>query len=110
MTTMRSSLEEELTVPGSVSRQAGHRIGREVATYMIVGVMFGVVLVKAEIVSWYRIQEMFRFQSFHMYGILGSAFAVAGVSVALLKRYHVPTIDGQPIVVPPKIKIGRAHV
>jgi len=69
----------------------------------LLGTVFGVILTKSEVVSWFRIQEMFRFQSFHMYGILGSAFAVAGISVTLLNRYHVPTIDGQPIVVPPKI-------
>jgi len=50
----------------------------------LLGTVFGVILTKSEVVSWFRIQEMFRFQSFHMYGILGSAFAVAGVSVALL--------------------------
>lgn len=53
---------------------------------VLLGAAFGVVLVKSEAVSWYRIQEMFRFQSFHMYGILGSAVAVAALGVALLGR------------------------
>ena len=54
--------------------------------YVLLGAAFGIVLVKSEAASWYRIQEMFRFQSFHMYGILGSAVAVAAAGVALLKR------------------------
>lgn len=54
--------------------------------HVLFGAAFGVVLVKSEAVSWFRIQEMFRFQSFHMYGILGSAVAVAALGVALLKR------------------------
>ncbi len=55
-------------------------------SYVPLGAAFGVVLVKSEAASWYRIQEMFRFQSFHMYGILGSAVAVAALGVALVKR------------------------
>ncbi|MFZ1457787.1 MAG: transporter, partial [Saprospiraceae bacterium] len=52
--------------------------------YLVVGVFFGILFVKAEIVSWYRIQEMFRLQSFHMYGIIGSAIAVGAISVWLI--------------------------
>ena len=63
--------------------------------HVLLGAAFGVVLVKSEAVSWYRIQEMFRFQSFHMYGILGSAVAVAALGVALLKR--------RGLVIPPKV-------
>jgi uncharacterized membrane protein YedE/YeeE len=60
--------------------------GAGLLRYVLVGAAFGVVLVKSEAASWYRIQEMFRFQSFHMYGILGSAVAVAAAGVAILKR------------------------
>jgi hypothetical protein len=56
--------------------------------YVLLGALFGVVLVKSEVASWFRIQEMFRFQSFHMYGIIGSAVAVAAVGVKLVKRYR----------------------
>ena len=73
---------------------------------LVLGILFGVILTKSEVISWFRIQEMFRFQSVHMYGILGSAVAVAAVSLALLKRYHVRTIDGDAIVVPPKVFSG----
>jgi uncharacterized membrane protein YedE/YeeE len=65
--------------------------------YLIVGVFFGVVFVKAEIISWFRIQEMFRLQSFHMYGVIGSAVAVAMLSVWLIKKFNIKTIYGEKI-------------
>lgn len=70
--------------------------------YFFLGVLFGIVLTKSEAVSWFRIQEMFRFQSFHMYGILASAVVVAGVAIALIKRYDVKTVHGADIVIAPK--------
>ncbi|MBS1668282.1 MAG: YeeE/YedE family protein [Bacteroidetes bacterium] len=66
--------------------------------YFFTGILFGIILVKAEIVSWYRIQEMFRLQSFHMYGVIGSAVVVGMISVALIKKFKVKTIYGEPIV------------
>ena len=65
--------------------------------YLVVGILFGIVFVKAEIVSWFRIQEMFRFQSFHMYGIIGSAILVGMISVWLIKKFKVKTIYGETI-------------
>ncbi|MFY7900932.1 MAG: DUF6691 family protein [Chitinophagaceae bacterium] len=70
--------------------------------YLPVGILFGIVFVKAEIISWFRIQEMFRLQSFHMYGIIGSAVIVAAISVALLKHFKVKTIYGEQIHFHPK--------
>ena len=70
--------------------------------YLVVGVLFGIVFVKAEIVSWFRIQEMFRFQSFHMYGIIGSAIMVGVISVWLIKKFNIKTIYGEPIHIAPK--------
>lgn len=70
--------------------------------YLIVGILFGIVFVKAEIVSWFRIQEMFRLQSFHMYGIIGSAVAVGMISVLLIKKFNVKTIYGETIKISPK--------
>ncbi|GAA4396362.1 YeeE/YedE thiosulfate transporter family protein [Nibrella viscosa] len=70
--------------------------------YMIVGIMFGIVFVKAEIISWFRIQEMFRLQSFHMYGVIGSAIVVGMISVWLIKRYNIKTISGETVVFHPK--------
>jgi uncharacterized membrane protein YedE/YeeE len=65
--------------------------------YLVVGTLFGIVFVKAEIVSWFRIQEMFRFQSFHMYGVIGSAIAVGLASVLIIKKFNIKTIHGEPI-------------
>ena len=76
--------------------------------YSVVGAFFGVILVKSEVVSWFRIQEMFRFQSFHMYGILGSAVVTAFLSLRALRFFQARTISGEEIVVPPKT-MGRGH-
>lgn len=65
--------------------------------YLIVGILFGIVFVKAEIISWYRIQEMFRLQSFHMYGVIGSAVLVGMVSVWAIKKFNIKTIYGEVI-------------
>ncbi|MBF7090918.1 YeeE/YedE family protein [Flavobacterium sp. ALJ2] len=70
--------------------------------YMLVGIVFGIVFVKAEIISWYRIQEMFRLQSFFMYGVIGSAVAVGMLSVFLIKKFKVKTIQGEEIKIEPK--------
>lgn len=66
--------------------------------YLIPGMLFGIIFVKAEIISWYRIQEMFRLQSFHMYGIIGSAIVTGIISIFLIKKLNIKTLDGQPIV------------
>jgi uncharacterized membrane protein YedE/YeeE len=70
--------------------------------YLILGILFGIILVKAEVVSWFRIQEMFRLQSFHMYGVIGSAVAVGIISVWLIKKFNIKTIYGEPIEFHPK--------
>ena len=70
--------------------------------YLGMGVLFGILLIKSEVVSWFRIQEMFRFQAFHMYGIIGSAVVVAGLSIALLRRTNATTIRGAPITISDK--------
>lgn len=70
--------------------------------YLPVGLLFGVVLVKAEVISWFRIQEMFRLQSFHMYGVIGTAVVVGMISVLLIKTFNVKTIHGEKIEFHPK--------
>ncbi|MFN2397916.1 MAG: DUF6691 family protein [Gemmatimonadaceae bacterium] len=70
--------------------------------YFVLGTIFGFMLTKSEVVSWFRIQEMFRFQSFHMYGIIGSAVLVAAISIQLLKRLHAKSFSGESIVIPQK--------
>lgn len=70
--------------------------------YLLFGMIFGILLIKSEVVSWYRIQEMFRLQSFHMYGILGSAVTVGIISVWLIKKFNIKTIKGETISLPDK--------
>lgn len=70
--------------------------------YLFVGIVFGIVLSKAEIISWYRIYEMFRFQSFHMYGVIGSAVVFGIIFVQIIKRFNVKSINGTPIEIAPK--------
>lgn len=70
--------------------------------YMFVGLAFGVVFVKAEITSWFRIQEMFRLDSFHMYGVIGSAVVVGMLSVFLIKRFNIRTLQGEAVSIAPK--------
>ena len=65
--------------------------------YLFAGLLFGIILVKSEVISWFRIQEMFRLQSFHMFGVIGSAVVVGIISVWLIKKFKVKTIYGEPI-------------
>ena len=65
--------------------------------YLIVGIVFGIILVKAEVISWFRILEMFRLQSFHMYGVIGTAVVVGIISVYFLKKFNIKTIYGEKI-------------
>ena len=65
--------------------------------FLLAGILFGILVVKGELVSWFRIQEMFRLQSFHMYGIIGSAVVVGAISVAIIKKFKLKSLDGEPI-------------
>ena len=88
-TTLEAPVVKTLTVAGFL-------------TYLILGIFFGIVLMKSEVISWFRIQEMFRFQSFHMYGIIGSAVVVAMLSLVLIRMFNLKTVKGEPIYIPPK--------
>jgi uncharacterized membrane protein YedE/YeeE len=70
--------------------------------YFVGGILFGVVLVKSEVISWFRIQEMFRLQSFHMYGVIGTAVVTGMLSVWLIKRFKIKTIYSETIHFTPK--------
>lgn len=70
--------------------------------YFLAGIVFGVLLVKSEVISWFRIQEMFRLQSFHMYGVIGSAVVTGMLSIWLIKKFNIKTIQGEPIHLRPK--------
>ena len=71
--------------------------------FVVAGIFFGVLLVKSEVISWFRIQEMFRFQSFRMYGIIGSAVVVGIISVLVIKKFKVKSFDGEYIELPGKL-------
>ncbi len=74
----------------------------EYLKYFLIGTGFGFILVKSEVVSWFRIQEMFRFDSIHMYGIIGLAILVGVISIQLIKRWNMKDAYGNPITIPPK--------
>lgn len=76
--------------------------------YLLVGMFFGIVLVKSEAVSWYRIYEMFKFQSFHMYGIIGSSVSLGILFIWLIKKLGLRSIKGEKIEIVPKEK-GLTH-
>lgn len=72
--------------------------------FLLLGIVFGIVMAKSEAISWFRIQEMFRFQAFHMYGIIGTAVTLGVIGVALIKRYKIRDFHGNPILFFPKEK------
>ncbi|RBL91088.1 DUF6691 family protein [Chitinophaga flava] len=77
--------------------------------YLVIGTIFGIIFVKAEVISWFRIQEMFRLQSFHMYGVIGSAVMVGMLSVWLIKKFNIKTLDGETVVFHPK-KFNKGQI
>jgi uncharacterized membrane protein YedE/YeeE len=95
----RTARTPDTTAPWAPSPE---RRARGLAVYLLLGAYFGIVITKAQVVSWFRIQEMFRFQSFHMYGIIGTAVLVAAISLALIRRYGARTLGGEPIEIPRK--------
>jgi hypothetical protein len=70
--------------------------------YLFIGTIFGITLAKAEVISWFRIYEMFKFQSFHMYGVIGSAVVIGIIIIQLIKRKKLNNIDGDRIYTIPK--------
>lgn len=72
--------------------------------FLVIGIVFGIVMFKSEAASWFRIYEMFQFQSFHMYGIIGSALFLGIFGTWLIKKYKLKSIDGEPIKFVPKNK------
>ena len=78
--------------------------------YLLVGVVFGITLTKAEIISWYRIYEMFRFQSFHMYGVIGTSVVLGIVIIQFIKRSKLKSIEGEEISIPPKARGWKRYL
>lgn len=77
--------------------------------FTVAGILFGIILVKSEVISWFRIQEMFRLQSFHMYGVIGSAVVVGMISVWLIKKFKMKSLDGETIKLDPK-KFNKGQI
>jgi uncharacterized protein len=78
----------------------------KLAPYFLIGTVFGAVVVEAQVVSWFRVQEMFRFDAFHMYGVIGAAVATASISLLALRRLGLRGPDGAPLGFAPKT-LGR---
>jgi uncharacterized membrane protein YedE/YeeE len=78
--------------------------------FFIIGFLFGIIIIKSEVGSWFRIQEMFHFQNFHMYGIIGSAVMVGIISVFLIRKFNVKSIKGEEINLAQKPKQYKAHL
>ena len=72
--------------------------------FLLIGILFGIIMTKSEAISWYRIQEMFRFQSFHMYGIIGSTVVLGMIMIQLIKYKQLRSIAGKTIQFQPKEK------
>src|ERR1051326_883468 len=77
--------------------------------FLIAAFVFGILLIKGEVISWFRIQEMFRFQSFHMYGIIGSAIMTGMISIFLIKRFGIKDINREKITINPK-KFHKGYI
>ncbi|REG81534.1 hypothetical protein C8N25_12638 [Algoriphagus antarcticus] len=86
----------------SPNSQETGETGLALVKYLILGILFGFVFVKAEIISWFRIQEMFRLDSFHMYGVIGSAIVTGIISIQLIKRFKIKSIVGEEIKISKK--------
>ena len=82
--------------------QTSKETGISYIKYLVTGILFGIILVKSEVISWFRIQEMFRLQSFHMYGVIGSAIVTGIISLQLIKKFKIRTIKGEKIELPKK--------
>ncbi len=79
-------------------------------SYLLIGILFGITLFKSEAASWFRIYEMFRFESFHMYGIIGSAVGLGMISIQTIKRFKVKSVYGDPIAITPKEKTNTRYL
>lgn len=77
--------------------------------FVFAGILFGIILVKSEVISWFRIQEMFRLQSFHMYGVIGSAVVVGIISIFIIRKFRIKTIEGEEIRIDPK-KFNKGQI
>lgn len=78
--------------------------------YLFIGIIFGITMFKSEAASWFRIYEMFRFESFHMYGIIGSALVIGIIVIQLIKRFNIKSFYGEKITFNPKVKSFSRYI
>lgn len=78
--------------------------------FIIIGILFGMIMAKSEAISWYRIQEMFRFQSFHMFGIIGTAVILGSLAVFIIKKFKINDSQGNPITFQDKDKSWLKYI
>lgn len=78
--------------------------------FIFTGIFFGIVMAKSEAISWYRIQEMFRFKSFHMYGIIGTALVLGVIAVYFIKKLKIKDVSGQAITLQTKEMSWRKYL
>lgn len=78
--------------------------------YILAGIVFGIIMAKSEAISWYRIQEMFRFQSFHMYGIIGTAVILGVTAVFMIKKFRIKDTAGNPILFKDKARTWPRYI
>jgi len=101
----RKEINTDFEVPSLEDGYTGQKQDRGwriYTRYLVAGILFGIILVKSEVISWFRIQEMFLLQSFHMYGVIGSAIVTGIISIWLIKRFRMKTIGGDKIELPQK--------
>ena len=96
----------------TLERPDANRSAEPLIVYFLLGIYLGVIFIKSEVASWFRIQEMFYFDSIHMYAIIGCAVGVGVVSVFLMKRFGVRTLRGEPIAFPSGMDVrpSKQHV
>ena len=104
--TASSTDEGVATAPTMHDRAEGLGRPESLIAYLAFGAAFGIILTQSQVISWFRIQEMFRFQSFHMYGIIGSAVLTAAFALKIIKRFRIRSIYGDTLKVPTKA-MGR---
>ena len=93
---------EQVAAPLKAKALAEGNAPLALVVYALLGTYLGIVFTKSQVISWYRIYEMFRFDSFHLYGVIGSAVAVAALSLWIIKRLGLTTVHGEPIQLSPK--------
>ena len=98
----QAEYDQEFELSSSTTKSETRNVFAANLKFLIAGILFGILLIKSEVISWFRIQEMFRLQSFHMFGIIGSAIAVGMTSILLIKKFKIKTINNEAIVIPPK--------